>query len=189
MIGRELHDNINQLLAVSKLYVNLLNPVADDEKQIKKILLEQLDEVINEIRDVSHQLVIPHLKKKGLVASIKELISKINESKTIQISFSHDKKHYQISQGKKLALYRIIQEQCNNIIKHSDASEANIDLSVVHNFIQLTINDNGIGFPADLKNKGLGLSNIHERTLFYDGVVDIKSAEGQGCQIIVLIPV
>jgi PAS domain S-box-containing protein len=189
MIGRELHDNINQLLAVSRLYINLLNPIPDEEKQIKKILLAQVDEVINEIRNVSRQLVIPHLKTKGLVASISELISKINVSKTIHISFTHDRKHYQISQGKKLAIYRIIQEQCNNIIKHSDASEANIDLSIVHNFIQLTINDNGIGFPADPKNKGLGLSNIHERTLFYDGVVDIKSAEGQGCRISVLIPV
>jgi PAS domain S-box-containing protein len=189
MMGRELHDNINQLLAVSRLYINLLNPNQEEEKQIKKVLLDQLDEAINEIRHISGQLIVPNLKKKGLVANIKNLIGKINESKTIHISFTHDKKNYQISQGKKQTLYRIIQEQCNNIIKHSKASEAHISLSIVQNFIQLLISDNGIGFQADGENKGLGLSNIRERTLFYDGVIDIKSEEGKGCKVTVLIPI
>jgi signal transduction histidine kinase len=189
MMGRELHDNINQLLAVSRLYINLLNPNREEEKQIKKVLLDQLDEAIDEIRNISGQLIVPNLKKKGLVANIRNLINKINESKTIEIFFKHDKKNYQISQGKKQTLYRIIQEQCNNIIKHSRASEAHISLSIVQNFIQLVISDNGIGFQAEGENKGLGLSNIRERTLFYDGVIDIKSAEGKGCKVTVLIPI
>jgi PAS domain S-box-containing protein len=189
LIGYELHDNINPLLAVSKLYVGMLQPANDEEKEIKNKSMEQIAAAIEEIRNLSREMVIPHLKKKGLVPSIKELIENINFSKSLSIQFYHDHKTYPISSGKKVTLFRIIQEQLRNILRHSQATEVKIRLTASAAEVQLEIADNGIGFDAAKKIQGIGLSNIHERTGFYNGTVLIDTAEGKGCKVIVKIPI
>lgn len=189
LIGHELHDNINQVLAVVRLYVGMLHPVAENEKMIKLKAARQLNYAINEIRNLSKELVMPKLQKKGLIASIKDLIAHIDISKTINIKFSYDRLIYPISSCKKITLFRIIQEQLRNILKHSKATDVTINLQLTGNEIQLVIHDNGVGFNPRKKIKGIGLSNIHERTEFYNGRVKIETAEGKGCKITVSIPV
>jgi signal transduction histidine kinase len=87
-----------------------------------------------------------------------------------------------------VTLYRIVQEQVRNIIAYSKATTAKITLSIIENDVQLVIQDNGIGFDLTKKNKGIGLLNIQERTLFYGGTIEINTAEGEGCRIRVKIP-
>jgi signal transduction histidine kinase len=189
LIGYELHDNINQLLAVIRLYIGSLNPGTEEENQIKGLAIEQLNNVIEEIRGLSKELVTPRLKKDGLVESIKELIDSINISKQLRIEFSYDLKTYPISVGKKVTLFRIIQEQLRNILKHSKATDVNILLHLRENEVQLHIEDNGIGFDPGKRVKGIGLSNIHERTKFYNGIVDIQAKVGEGCRMTIKIPI
>jgi signal transduction histidine kinase len=98
-----------------------------------------------------------------------------------------------ISDKEKLMLFRIIQEQVNNVLKHSSARNLIIELSLeeTENRIELNITDDGKGFnPEKIKNKmGLGLSNIMSRADLFGGKVSIMSAPGQGCKLRVQVPV
>ena len=89
---------------------------------------------------------------------------------------------------KKVTLFRIVQEQLKNIIKHSQASKVDIYLENKEGNTQLMIKDNGIGFDTKQTHSGIGLSNIYERTRFYNGTVDIQTSPGNGCTIVVTIP-
>jgi len=90
---------------------------------------------------------------------------------------------------KQLALLRIIQEQFNNILKHSRASEATISLVADDKKLFLEMQDNGIGFDQQTTKKGLGFNNIFNRVEFYQGLVQLTSVVGKGCTLQVEIPV
>ncbi|MEI9808900.1 MAG: ATP-binding protein [Bacteroidota bacterium] len=86
-------------------------------------------------------------------------------------------------------LFRILQEQLNNILKHAKATEATIELSQSKESISLIIADNGVGFNTDLKQKGIGVANIKSRAAFYNGVAEFISQAGGGCLLKVVFPV
>jgi two-component system sensor histidine kinase UhpB len=87
-----------------------------------------------------------------------------------------------------LMLYRIVQEQINNVLKHSGAQHATIELSTTADHILLTVKDDGIGFDSNKHSMGIGLKNISNRASFYDGITRISSAPGKGCTLEVTIP-
>ena len=187
-IGHELHDNVNQILSTVKLFVDMLTPASKEEKKIKTKSIEYILLAIEEIRKLSKELVVPQLKEKGLVDSIRDLIEDIHLSTVIKIKLTHDLENDLLSPGKKITLFRIVQEQLKNIIKHSQASKVDIYLENKEGNTQLMIKDNGIGFDASQTHSGIGLSNIYERVRFYNGSADIQTAPGKGCTLIVTIP-
>ena len=188
-IGHELHDNVNQILGTTKLFVDMLTPADKDEKILKEKSLSYLLMAIEEIRKLSKELVVPQLKDKSLVDSIAGLIGDIHMSTPVKIKFTHDLENDLLSPGKKVTLFRIAQEQLKNILKHSQASEVDIFLQCRDNKVHLSIRDNGIGFETNQTHQGIGLSNIYERTRFYNGVAEIQSSQGKGCLLEVSIPV
>jgi signal transduction histidine kinase len=94
-----------------------------------------------------------------------------------------------LSSGKKVALFRIIQEQVKNTLKYSQANNLTIHLNADDDNATMIIEDDGIGFDPKQTHRGIGLSNIYERTKFYDGDVTIKAAPGKGCKVIVKMPI
>ncbi len=187
-IGHELHDNVNQILSTAKLFVDMLAPASIDQTPIKEKSLEYIIMAIEEIRKLSKELVAPQLHQNGLLASICSLIDDIHLSTEIIIKFTHDKENDLLSSGKKVTLFRIVQEQLKNILKHSKAKQVDINLQSNDRDVQLTIKDDGIGFDLRQTRRGIGLSNIYERTRFYNGSVDIQAAPGKGCTITVRMP-
>jgi PAS domain S-box-containing protein len=187
-IGHELHDNVNQILSTVKLFVDMLNPSVKDETEIKSKSLEYLNTAIEEIRKLSKELVVPQLKKEKLVDSIRTLVDDINISGVMKMSFSHDHENELLSAGRKVTIFRIVQEQLKNILKYSKASQADVLLQTKDDELQLIISDNGIGFDPKQITKGIGISNIHDRVRFYNGVVEISSSHGKGCTLKVYIP-
>src|SRR5688500_13778423 len=156
-IGEELHDNINQLLGVVKLYIEhaQVNPSAQDE-MLKKSS-EYLKQVIDEIRGLSKSLVSPTLNDLGLIESIRELIDSILKIRNIQIDIHKDDFSEEVlSDIQKLMVYRITQEQLNNILKHSKAEHVDIAFSRHGSQVQLTIEDDGVGFDTKKVKSGLG---------------------------------
>ena len=143
---------------------------------------------IEEIRKLSKELVVPQLKGNGLVDSIRTLIDDIHLANVISVKFTHDNDIDLLSPGKKITLFRIVQEQMKNILKYSQAKQVEIYLQCRDNNAELSIKDNGVGFDPKQTQRGIGLSNIYERTRFYDGSVDIRTAPGQGCTVTVCIP-
>ncbi len=183
-IGEELHDNINQLLGVVKLYIEhaQVNPAAQEE-MLKKSA-EYLKEVINEIRGLSKTLVSPMLKDLGLMESINELIDSILKIRNIHIEIHKDGfSEEALTDIQKLMVYRITQEQLNNILKHSEAEHVDIAFSRKGTEIHLTIQDDGVGFDTKNVKSGLGLKNIRHRLELFNGKMKIISIPEHGCKL------
>lgn len=187
-IGQELHDNINQLLLVSKLYLSLLKPADAGNKVIAKKIMESVTMAITEIQTISREMVLPKLKEKTLAESINELVKDLKKTCKFNIRFLYNKKSEGISEGKKIALYRIVQEQLKNTIQYSKAHNVVIQLICNAHSVDLIVHDDGVGFDPLKKTKGIGLRNIYDRTGLYNGTVELQSAPGCGCRLKVTIP-
>lgn len=188
-IGHELHDNVNQILSTVKLFFDRITPSGSDQKQLKDKSIEYLQMAIDEIRKLSKELVTPQLKKETLAESIKAIITDIQMTGALKINFVHDIDDKLLSPGKKITLFRIVQEQLKNIIKHSQATKTQICLQNNEEHIKLEIKDNGKGFDPHQTRQGIGLANIHERTQFYNGTANIEASAGKGCTLTVAIPI
>ncbi len=184
-IGEELHDNVNQLLAASKLYLNhsLSQPEGDRDSVTKS--MDYISNAMDELRKLSHALVGPtHDKAMGLIDSLEKLIDDISIVKSMRVRFLHSSYHEEESEsGLKLVIYRIIQEQLNNILKYSGASEVEIELKKETAFLIVSIKDNGKGFAPSENSKGIGLKNIKHRAELFNGVMHIISSPGNGCKM------
>lgn len=188
-IGHELHDNVNQILSTVKLFFDGVAPANNEQKHLKEKSIEYLLLAIEEIRKLSKELVTPQLKEGTLTDTINTMISDLQLTGALKINFTHDIDDTLLSASKKITLFRILQEQLKNIIRHSKATTARISLQAIDEAAVLTITDNGKGFDPHQTRQGIGLTNIHERTHFYNGTVDVVSADGKGCTLTVAIPV
>ncbi len=181
-IGRELHDNVNQLLVASNMYLkNIKHKTSHTDEYVTKSI-EIINEAIGEIRKLSWSLVPPTLDDIGLKDSIENLLHYLPmENKSVECFI--DINESLLPEGVKINIYRIIQEQVNNIIKHSHATNVKINMKQFDHTIALEISDNGIGFDTRHKAGGIGLNNIIRRTEVYDGKVAITSSPGKGCTV------
>lgn len=188
-IGRELHDNINQLLAASKLYMDY----AINKDGIRSEKLEQsrgnISRAIEEIRKISKALVAPSLGDETLEEVIEDLLRDIRHTTSLKVKLvTYNYNEAAISDEIKLALYRIVQEQMNNILKHANAGNVTISLTTANGEARLSIEDDGAGFDTSKNSSGIGLRNIATRASHYDGEVSIYSSTGNGCTLEVMIP-
>jgi PAS domain S-box-containing protein len=189
-IGLELHDNINQILASGHLYLDVLNKDTANFQEIKDKTKEILQLAIEEVRILSKAMVLPDLKKGGLVASIEDLVRDLRYGNLFEVEFTHSEVSVleEMGQSKKVTLFRVIQEQTKNIIKYSKAKKVKIALSTSVGQIRLEIQDDGIGFDPENTHRGLGLANIFERSRLYEGTATLGTSPGNGCCVIVNIP-
>jgi PAS domain S-box-containing protein len=183
-IGLELHDNVNQLLTSARLYNELAVNSTDLQKDYARKCIELIDQAIGEIRKLSRALIAPNFNQKGLLTAIQNIASLLKMSRGLNVeinagAFNEDK----LDQGRKLAIYRIVQEQLNNVLKHAKASLVQVDLSFAGQEIKLVIKDNGVGIDAMKNRTGLGLANIESRAAFYKGHTEVYSKPGEGCTL------
>lgn|GEM_PF-4993707 len=189
-IGKELHDNVNQILGASNLYIN--SAMTDEE--LRQELLERSTELvsnaINEIRKISKSLITPGLREIGLVESIEDIIDDLRvagDKLAIDLDLQNISED-QIEDRRKLTVFRIVQEQLNNIVKHARATRALVRLSGEQDHIVLTVADNGVGFDVGRHRKGVGITNIISRAELFNGKVEIVSSLGDGCTLTVKLP-
>ena len=131
----------------------------------------------------------PTLGDLGLIESIRELCDSLKRAHkfTIDFFFRYFSEE-QLPDNLKLMLFRIIQEQVNNIVRHAQAGSIQIKLQSDAEYIILTITDDGKGFDPANYIKGLGFKNIANRAGLFNGKADIESAPGKGCTLSVIIP-
>ncbi|WP_276480760.1 PAS domain-containing protein [Paraflavitalea pollutisoli] len=190
-IGKDLHDNVNQILTTAKLYLEMIQHGDVDGAQLINRVSDSIAEAINEIRTISRSLVPASIGDLGLVVSIQDLVENINAARQLKMEFEYQGDvDATIDEKKKLMLFRVIQEQVNNVIRHANASLTVINLSVDAEGINLSVKDNGVGFePERVKvKKGVGLSNIVSRVQLFNGTVKIQTAPGRGCTILIKVP-
>ena len=170
-IAADLHDDAGPLLATARLYLteNLVNQ--DKATQLQSIFQARqiLDDAIQLIRNISHQLMPPTLKNFGLESATNDLVQKISGSGSINASSRfHDYKE-RLKPDKELTVFRIIQELINNILKHSNASFIHITQNMHGEHFILRIHHDGRGIvqndfdKLNKSNIGLGLKNISSR--------------------------
>ena len=184
-IGRELHDNINQILTAVKLNLNLALEFRENNVPLIEKCEKNVETVMEEIRKISKELILPgNLKELGVVHAIEDLMKDVLHLTGIKWKlYAKAVNETLLSEDQKLTVYRIVQEQLNNILKHAKATLITIHLQTKDAQIQLSIIDDGKGFDTSEKREGIGLTNIINRAELFNGKVKIDSAPGKGCRI------
>lgn len=188
-IAHELHDNVNQLMTVAKLTLESMELTDDFNRQMRDRALNTLFKAIEEVRNLSFQMVCSEKKQTTLMDNISGLVDEINYTQAFAVSFSSDNSDFELlTAAKKNALFRIIQEQMTNTIKYSKASRVKISLKLKEGMVHLCIKDNGVGFDMRQIKIGVGLPGIYERARTLQGEAVVQSGQGRGCSLFVRIP-
>lgn len=188
-LGQELHDNVNQILTSVKLYVELCRDNVGDKTKLLARSSELLQEVITELRSISHQLAAPPPTEINLEESIKELVNDFADTKKFEIELQTEAiKGLKVKEEIQLTVYRILQEHLVNILKHAQASLVEIHTSVMDDELVIKVIDDGQGFDMNGKRTGIGLLNIKNRAESINGSLVINSKPGLGCVLIARIP-
>ncbi|MCW3119418.1 MAG: putative signal transduction histidine kinase, partial [Chitinophagaceae bacterium] len=183
-IGSELNENLNQILATAKMYQQLASKGAKKRQLYLDMSCGFIEQVMVAIRKISKTLVVPATHIISLVDNIKNLIHDLSQVHPLSIEFRENGKHLGLLAKKlQLTIFRIVQEQMNNILVHSNATKARIELGKRHDEIILVISDNGDGCDLLKEKNGVGIINIRSRAKLYDGRVDITSAAGKGYEL------
>lgn len=188
-LGQELHDNVNQILVGTKL---ILSVVAEDPEKYRDVLdnsIQNIQRAIEENRKLSHSLATPDLKLMSLPKQLSSLAHGMFYQQPVKVSFSRKGFNEELMDDKrKIALYRIAQEQCTNIIKYARATRVDIILRIKQSQVQLIIKDNGAGMEPGKSSDGIGIRNMRGRVSIYGGSLQIDTAPGKGFKLTVTIP-
>jgi two-component system, NarL family, sensor histidine kinase UhpB len=191
-LGMELHDNVNQLLGATLLYLGMITKsgtVKDEALRILKDCTQYINDAISTLRNLSHRLT-PHAKKQvSLKQLIELLIQPIKATEQYDIHLHVESIENGIIEPEiQTNLYRIVQEQLTNILKHADASQIKISIWLTKKLIKLNISDNGKGFDTSSLKDGIGLENMKRRAEMFSGKIKFISAPGKGCELLVEMP-
>jgi signal transduction histidine kinase len=189
-IGKELHDNINQVLTTTKLYLDLALTEPSLKENLIQKSLTNINNVIQEIRLLSRSLMDPSVGDLGLIASINDLIENIHLTQKLFIVLrADDCLEEKLDANQKLAIFRIIQESLSNVLRHAKADQVIIEMRAALNELKLTIKDNGMGFSSETLKKGAGLKNIQNRIYLIGGTLQLLSKPGGGCSLHLQCPI
>lgn len=189
-IGKELHDNITQILGASKMYLEMAKKGDKDTQMYLARSSEYTQNAIEEIRKLSKGLTSDIISNVGLYEAVDNMIRDTMEVDQVKITCTlKGFKEDMLNNKFKLNLFRIVQEQINNILKHAKATTVKITLTQNKKSITLIISDNGVGFDTSKKQKGIGIANIKSRAALYQGTAVFTSKPGQSCTLTVSFPV
>jgi signal transduction histidine kinase len=194
-IAAELHDGLGQSLVIIRNWALLgagqLSPDSPAKEELEEIT-STASRAINEVREIAYNLGPYHLERLGLANTIQDMVKRVAKISGVNITAELDPLDGSLTRETEMSLYRITQEAINNMVKHSQATEARVSLKREAAGIRLTINDNGRGFNthtvastdgSGTSQTGFGLTGIAERVRLIDGALTIRSAPGQGTTI------
>jgi PAS domain S-box-containing protein len=193
-IARELHDNLNQRMALLSIELEQLGQtIPDGQDNIQKRvhdLWTNAQEISSEIHRLSYQLHPTKLDHLGLASAVKSLCDELQDHHGIRIEFKQRGFPATLPKDVTLCVFRIAQESLRNVIKHSGVNEARVILDRNDDAVQLTVSDLGRGFDtnSDLSTIGLGFISMRERLRLVGGRISIHSEPSCGTQIEVSVP-
>ena len=184
-LGVELHDSVGATLSSIKL--NLQISKRTQKTDNLDPVLTHLDDAISQVRTISHQMMPIVLKKYGIRKAIEDLFEKIsNEELNAEIT---NWEELPFGEDESLMLFRVIQELCNNSIKHASASKIGLSVSHTEDGVLLSYADNGVGYPEKVlkKSEGMGLLNIMNRVQTLGMKADFLNKEDGGACVNLLL--
>ena len=194
-IARELHDDINQQIALAAVELDGLqrsNPNLDSEAGRRmKALVKRISDIGMEVQAISHRLHSSKLEILGVVSACRSFCREVAELNKVTVDFIEEGVPRGVPEDVSLCLFRILQESLNNAIKHSGTDQFEVRLGAVSDEIQLTVRDCGVGFdaPAALSGHGLGLISMRERASLVKGTISITSKPMAGTEITLRVPI
>jgi signal transduction histidine kinase len=188
-IGRELHDNLGQLLTVTKIHSNrLVKTYPEDTKMAA--LDSVIEKTISELRGLSRSLNNSRINDFGLVKEIANEVERIEKMQVAEIDWQTSGEQIALNTDKSIILYRVIQEFLNNSLKYSAAKKIKIHLHYLPHELHIELSDNGSGFEIQHAKSGSGITNIKNRVhLLHANSFSFQSAPGQGTQLSLTLPI
>jgi PAS domain S-box-containing protein len=191
-IARELHDDINQRLALLEIELEQVDTTSFNlsARLNLQAFRQRLSEVASDVQAISHRLHSSKLEYLGLASAVRSFCKELSERQKVKIKFACDAIPGTLPPEISLCLFRVAQEALLNCVKHSGVKEFDVDLREVGEQIQLTVSDSGVGFDLTKAaiGSGLGLISMHERVRLIKGSISIMSEPMKGTKIQVHAP-
>ncbi|HTN44821.1 MAG TPA: tetratricopeptide repeat protein [Flavipsychrobacter sp.] len=190
-LAKDLHDGLGGMLSGIKYSLNNMKEnliMTPQNANTFEHSINMLDNSINEMRRVAHNLMPESLLKFGLDDALEDFCNEINRNGILKVVYqSFDLKDKSIDQSLSVTIYRIIQELLNNIVKHAAAKQAIVQVSAADNQITLTVEDDGKGFDRQLLQnvQGIGWKNIMSRVDYHKGKINLQSEPHKGTSIFI----
>lgn len=187
-IGKELHDNIGQLLSVARININVVEDAIKDEENLIfiKQANELIEQTIKEIRLLSKSLDSDFVNLFGLQEMISHELERIQKTKKFETEMIVYGETYSLGYDREIILFRIVQEILNNALKHSGAKKIKVSINYLHESFSIKVEDNGKGFDYEqtikknINQSGSGLRNITSRSDLIGFKCDISSKNLEG---------
>jgi signal transduction histidine kinase len=191
-LSRELHDDLNQRIAVLELDVDALEksaPAGDTLRKGLRQVREQVGELSEEVRRIAWKLHTSVLDDLGLIPALESFSRDFSERDGVAVRFAAQGLPADVPHPVAVALYRITQEALRNVSRHSGARDAAIEILCSQSWIELVVRDSGIGFDQTEARPGLGLTSMEERARLINGTFEVISRRGAGTEIRVRAPI
>lgn len=186
----ELHNNVTHVLnsAVFQLYMleGKLNP---EHWSVVEQAADHVQDMAAAVRDMSHTMNTIYVSSAGLDESIEKETERVEKATGINCNFTPSPEEADIDEGKKLILFRIIQELISNAVKHGKPGSITVEIKYPDGRLRATVRDNGTGFDTNKQTDGIGLANIKSRVALLEGTINVTSAINEGTAITIDVPV
>jgi two-component system NarL family sensor kinase len=191
-IAQDLHDGLGGLLSTVKAQLNTI------QHQVSKLesfgmyqkATDMIDDASSELRRITYNMMPSALTKLGLYAAVEDLADRLKHAHNINVDLQILGARKRLNETTEIMLYRIVQELCNNIVKHAQAANVLLQINDTGDELFLVVEDNGAGFRYDQTagSKSVGLKSIESRVRFLNGELDISSTPGQGTCTTIQVP-
>lgn len=195
-LGRELHDNLGQVLSLVKINLNTLTDALDQPASEKLLRTRDLvNRAIADVRGLSKSLNAENRLAAGLAVAIDQELDAARKTGVVETTLDVRGVEQRLDPRQELILFRIVQEVLNNALKHAQAKNIAVSLDYSEGALNLTVADDGVGFNPDQLlppiggGRGSGLSNIRHRARLLGGEALIRSAAGLGTTTALSIPI
>jgi signal transduction histidine kinase/predicted ATPase len=192
-IASDLHDSLGSILSSVRLRFNGLQEeffqrVPEKANRFTDSL-NLLDEAIDELRQISHNMIPVSLSRFGLRSSLETFVAQINASGQLDVGLQILGLDQRLAEEMEVRVYRICQELVQNVIKHAKASKVRIQIILHNDSLNLVVEDNGVGMIKDNLSRGLGFSTIQSNVDLFKGTFSIESQPGKGCLVLIDLPI
>jgi signal transduction histidine kinase len=186
-IARELHDDIGQRLSLLSIELDGLGRDLPTnrgaEREALSHSLQQINELVTDVHNLSHQLHSSKLQMLGLPVALRDVCRQVGSQHEIEIELAADDIPSHLPEDLALCFYRVAQEALNNSVKHSAATRAEVRVAACDGTLKMTIKDDGTGFDPAVAARGLGLATMRERLRLVGGDLVVSSKLGEGTEV------
>ena len=188
-LGKELQDNISQLLASAHLLLDMARENGSGDATLLEKSLLCVNQAMTEINKIAYSLDSSIVEDTGLEAGVRQLVAAGREGKHLKACIDYDEQLDQaLSPALKLMIYRIVQEQLENIYSYADAQCVFIRMQQQGQQLSISIQDDGKGFDTKHARRGMGFIIINNRVASFDGRFELYAAPGKGCRLEIELP-